>query len=96
MGTEENARQICLLVTARGSKGEVLVIRSIVQANDAMIHQHKLIWLLQLCHIAMLYSENDRVHARPLLGNQLTRDGSSPDLIADARFSAINSFFYVG
>lgn len=44
----------------------------------------------------MLYSENDRVHARPLLGNQLTRDGSSPDLIADARFSAINSFFYVG
>lgn len=58
----------------RSSEGEPLVIRSIVQANDAMIHQHKLIWPLQLCHAAVLYRENDRVHgastARPSINSR--------------------------
>lgn len=98
-GTEENearnAREIGLAV--RGSKGEALVIRSIVQANDAMIHQHKLIWPLQLCHAAVLYSENDRVHGtstvRPSI-NSVRRLFPGPHR-ADARFSAINLFFFL-
>jgi len=77
--TEENevehAREIRLVVPLEVAKAKRLVIRSIVQANDAMIHQHKLIWPLQLCHhTAVLYSENDRVHgastARPSINSR--------------------------
>lgn len=77
----------------RGSKGETLVIRSIVQANDAMIHQHKLIRPLQLRRRAVNGRASDRLHARPRFGHQLTRDGPGPDLIGHTRFSAINFIF---
>lgn len=99
-GTEEDARPNrpvgrCRRSVGRGSKGETLVIRSIVQANDAMIRQHKLIRPLQLPRrAAPPVGTSDRLHARPRLGHQLTRDGlSSPDLIGHARFSAINLIF---